>query len=61
MTVLDTILGLLAEQYFEKALPIVEERHGKLKKYKIDMPLPAMYHPEVDTSPILRDANIELY
>ena len=50
-----------AEDYINKALPIIETRHGILKQNKADTPLPGSYHPELDTSPFLRDDEIELY
>jgi hypothetical protein len=54
--------SLSAQEYLEKALPIIEKRHGSLKaNNKITTPLPGNYHPELDTSPFLRDDEIELY
>ena len=50
-----------AEKYLENALHYIKERHGTSKQYKIDTPLLANYHPKLDTSPFLRDGDIELY
>ena len=50
-----------AEQYLERALPIIEEQHGQLKRYKVDTPLPTNYHLELDQSHFLQDDKIKLY
>ena len=43
-----------AEQYLEKALPIIKQWHGPLKHHKLDTPLPANYHPKLDSSPFYK-------
>lgn len=46
----------------EKAIPVIEERFGKLKyNNKITTPLPKDYHPELDGTDFLDDENIEVY
>mmetsp|Transcript_5420 Transcript_5420/g.7997 ORF Transcript_5420/g.7997 Transcript_5420/m.7997 type:complete len:239 (+) Transcript_5420:3465-4181(+) len=52
---------LSAKDYLTKAIPIVEEHYGALKKVKADTPLPTNYHPEDDTSPFLNDDEAALY
>jgi hypothetical protein len=54
--------AISAQDYLEKAIPVVEQNHGTLKgNNKINTPLPTNYHPELDQSPFLRDNKIEIY
>ena len=43
----------MAQEFLEKALPIVKKNHGKLAVNKVSTLLPAKFHPELDQSPIL--------
>mmetsp|Transcript_12139 Transcript_12139/g.17505 ORF Transcript_12139/g.17505 Transcript_12139/m.17505 type:complete len:474 (-) Transcript_12139:35-1456(-) len=53
--------SLSAQEYLEKALPIVEQRQGTLPINKAHTPLPSGYHPELDESSFLSPDGVELY
>ena len=52
---------LTAQEYLEKALPIVEQKQGTLATNKVSTPLPSNCHPELDESPFLSPDDVELY
>ena len=51
---------LSAEEYIQKATPIVEQFYD-LTKFSNKVPLPKIYHPELDNSKLLNDKGIQLY
>ena len=53
--------SMSAQEYLEKALPIVEQRQGPLRVNKALTPLPPGYHPELDESTFLSPDDVELY
>ena len=48
-------------QYLERAISTVESRMGKLPGGKPTTPLPTDYHPEIDSSPELKDEDANYY
>mmetsp|Transcript_165 Transcript_165/g.262 ORF Transcript_165/g.262 Transcript_165/m.262 type:complete len:146 (-) Transcript_165:574-1011(-) len=57
-----TTWSLTAQEYLEKALPIVEQRQGTLQVNKaITTPHPPGYHLELDESWFLSPDDVEVY
>jgi hypothetical protein len=50
-----------AKEYLSKVIPVVEAVWDEKLYKKVSSPLPANYHPELDTTPLLSEDDAQLY